>query len=66
MVDSDEESPPDLVDVLADVSIDTTPSVKKVPITIITGKVQGCPARKFRAYLLKLCDLLPHPNKICK
>ncbi|KAK5070104.1 hypothetical protein LTS08_001201 [Lithohypha guttulata] len=36
MVDSDEESPPDLVDVLADVSIDTTPSVKKVPITIIT------------------------------
>lgn len=38
MSDSHEESPPDLVDATGDTSISATPSTKKVPITIITGK----------------------------
>lgn len=38
MADSDEELPPDLVDAQLEASINATTSVKKVPISIITGK----------------------------
>lgn len=38
MADSDEELPPDLVDVQLETSVNATTSIKKVPISIITGK----------------------------
>lgn len=38
MVDSDDELPPELIDVGDPASIDATTSFKKVPISIITGK----------------------------
>lgn len=38
MSDGEEEAPPDLIDTTIDPLTDAATSIKKVPITIITGK----------------------------
>lgn len=45
MSDSDDESPPDLIDASNDTSINPTSVDKKVPITIITG-TSSCLSRQ--------------------